>query len=188
MTNPYYMDNIGELRGTIKNPLIASQVVKNLISDGYDSIIIRSYQGGPDYIVFSPEQIHIIDGQQEASQQAAQDNQDRVTYAQAIRGKMEEWLGELGIAVGVLSELDEANGVTGEFDPTVEKKNAEGLIEMVKVAKDQRGDVALTEEFAHFIHAAMKDDVLMQRLTGMLEQYPELINLGFSIGLTVAAL
>ena len=65
MQNKKSMDNMGELRGTVSNPLNPIDVVNNLKGDGYDSIHIKSYQGGPDFIVFEPNQIHILGSEQD---------------------------------------------------------------------------------------------------------------------------
>jgi hypothetical protein len=86
--------------------------------------------------------------------------------AKAIRGKIESWLSELGVAIGVVDELD--GGVAGVFDPKAQRRNAKGFIEMIRVARGEKGDMEVPEEFAHLIHAALKDKPLMQRLTALL--------------------
>lgn len=59
LQNPVMLDNMTGLRGTISNPIDPATQVKAWREAGHDGIIIKSYQGGPDYVVFEPKNIKI---------------------------------------------------------------------------------------------------------------------------------
>jgi hypothetical protein len=99
--------------------------------------------------------------------------------ASAIRSEIEGHLRELGVGVGVLTPLDEASGAAGVMDPTVQRKNAEGLIEVIRVARGEKGDAALGEEFAHVVIGSIKNNVFYERLMAMFHRDPGVIKAVF---------
>ena len=80
----------------------------------------------------------------------------------SLYNKMKTLLNSWGVSIGALNELEERlyNGTT---DFTVNTRTAEGLVELIRLAKGIRGDKALPEEFAHFVVRAMENNALMKR-------------------------
>jgi len=54
-----------------------------------------------------------------------------------------------GISDGFLSEIEERMGINGVMDTLTAKKTVDGLLEVIRLAKDERGEKAVPEEFAH---------------------------------------
>lgn len=69
-----------------------------------------------------------------------------------------------GMSIGSLTELEENLGIDGITDFSGGKKVAEGLVELIRIAKGHRGQEALPEEFAHVIVRALRSSSLMTRL------------------------
>lgn len=69
----------------------------------------------------------------------------------AIRGQLKN----MGVGIGVLEEA-QAKIAPGMFDPKATKRNAENLIEMIKVAQGHRGEKAIPEEYAHLVLASLR--------------------------------
>lgn len=88
-----------------------------------------------------------------------------------LNKKLREILREKGVAIGTLEAVEgmlEANGVT-IFDTA--NVTAEGLVELIYLAKGYRGEMALPEEFAHVALAMLgKDNALVQRLVAVLKE------------------
>lgn len=88
--------------------------------------------------------------------------------AKKINEQIIEALSNMGVSVGALSALEEAQGIKGVFDPNSSIKNGKGLVELIRIAQGHRGSEALPEEFAHLVHASLKETPLMQRLESLL--------------------
>jgi len=87
-----------------------------------------------------------------------------------IREKIYTTLAGWGISVGELNALDKKLGVNGITDTARPARTAEGLVELIRVAKGEKETAALTEEFAHVAYKALKStgSPLCARLENML--------------------
>jgi len=56
---------------------------------------------------------------------------------------------QYGISDGFLSEIEERMGINGVMDTLTAKKTVDGLLETIRVSRDERGQKAIPEEFAH---------------------------------------
>lgn len=74
---------------------------------------------------------------------------ERMAYNKKLNDRILNLLSSKGLSVGELSKLEESLGINGvtEFDQA--KTVTEGLIEIIRIAKGERGEKALPEEFAH---------------------------------------
>src|SRR5574344_100975 len=81
-----------------------------------------------------------------------------------LRNLLKRW----GVAVGALDTLEERlnDGVT-DFSGT--ERSANGLVELIRLAKGNRGEKALPEEFAHFVVRAMENTPAMQRVVKLIK-------------------
>lgn len=70
------------------------------------------------------------------------------------------YLEDLGFAVTTSDKIDTA----GVFSPLNAERNANGLIEAIKIAKGKLGQQALPEEFSHVLVEGLINHPLMQRL------------------------
>ena len=69
------------------------------------------------------------------------------------------------IGVGALDVLEEHELDNGITDFTnLSKKNADGLLMLIRIAKNEKGIQALPEEFSHFVIEACTDQTLVKRL------------------------
>jgi hypothetical protein len=94
----------------------------------------------------------------------------------AIKEVITSQLEELGIGVGALTEYErktgiQGNTVNGVFDPSSSQKTADGLVELIRIAQNNRGLKALPEEFAHLVDASLNgmDNPIYNRLTNLLK-------------------
>lgn len=103
------------------------------------------------------------------------DNKVSENIITSLKKKIEEILSENGISIGVLTELEnkqgiENNKINGVFDPINATKNAEGFVELIRIAKGKDGDTSLPEEFAHVVIASLKNNPLYERLYNSINQ------------------
>ena len=68
--NPKHMKDMSELRGKVGAWKNVGEVVAKLKEEGYDGIVIESYQGAKDIIAFSSDQIRIVKEKAEISRAA----------------------------------------------------------------------------------------------------------------------
>lgn len=92
---------------------------------------------------------------------------EKLEYNEALNDRLREILHSHGVTDGALLDLEERRGIAGVTDFDVARDAATGMIEMIRLAKGERGEAALPEEFAHFALAAMKDNPLVTRLINM---------------------
>ena len=97
-------------------------------------------------------------------------------YLKNIKNIITSQLEQLGVGIGALTEYEskvgiEGNTINGVFDPTATKKTAEGLIELIRIAQDNRGLQALPEEFSHLVDTILKgtNNPIYDRLTNLLK-------------------
>ena len=93
---------------------------------------------------------------------------EQIEYNENLNSKLRRILEKFGIKVGVLNDLEERRGINGVTDFSRAKDAAEGLIELIRLAKGERGEKALPEEFSHFIIEAMGDNPLITRLINLI--------------------
>lgn len=74
----------------------------------------------------------------------------------------------MGVGIGVLEEFQNIHGV---FDPQGAKNAATGLINLIRVAKGEKGDAAISEEFAHLVDAILRqqNSPIYDRLNALLD-------------------
>lgn len=77
-----------------------------------------------------------------------------------LRGILERW----GVSVGTLTDLEQRMGIRGVTDYDQAQRVAEGLVELIRIAKGEAGEIALPEEFAHFVIDASKGNHLVDRI------------------------
>ena len=89
---------------------------------------------------------------------------------------MTEMLKDAGVGVGAITELEESMGIVGVFDPNVVMDAANELTEFIRIARGEKGDLALVEEFSHFVEVMMRDSIPMQRLYNILRNNPAIVD------------
>lgn len=67
-------------------------------------------------------------------------------------------LSEIGVGVGTIAELERRRGVAGVTDFNLAKDATNGVCELIRIAKDEKGAQALPEEFSHFALEAIGDN------------------------------
>ena len=111
-------------------------------------------EDGVVYITPKVEKRNRLNSLQEEQRQSNQELNETLTQI----------LIDNGISVGALTELEERMGINGVTDFSLAKSAAEGLIQLIRIAKGDKGINALPEEFSHFALRAMKDQSLAKRL------------------------
>lgn len=92
-------------------------------------------------------------------------NVEQQEYLRTLNSKLRIILNNLGFDVSRIDTLTN-NGV---FSPEDAEKNAEGLIDIIKLAKGLSGDYTFSEEFSHFFIAGMKNNELVKRLFNLID-------------------
>ena len=83
----------------------------------------------------------------------------------SLHGSIITALEKEGIGIGALDVLEEHELDSGVTDFTdLSKKTADGLLMLIRIAKNEKGIKALPEEFSHFVIEACTDQVLVKRL------------------------
>ena len=91
----------------------------------------------------------------------------KIEFNSKLNRRLEGLLSDWGIGVGALSELEEKQGINGITDFDCAITTANGLKTLIRVAKGQRGQDVLPEEFAHFAIEAVNTP-LKARITNIL--------------------
>ena len=104
----------------------------------------------------------VVKVENRTSKNSKKDLDSAINKESMLHNKMRDLLNSWGVSIGALNSLEQDlyNGVT---DFTVSTRTADGLIELIRLAKGIKGERALPEEFAHFIVRAMEDNSLMKR-------------------------
>lgn len=92
----------------------------------------------------------------------------KMEYNKILNDKLREILASKGVAVGVLTDLEDRMGINGVTDFDLARTSAEGLVELIRLAHGVRGEKALPEEFAHFAIESMGNSPLINRLVNYL--------------------
>lgn len=88
--------------------------------------------------------------------------------AAKLNAKIRTYLSQHGIRVEALDDLETRLGTTGMLTTEVDEQAANGIATIIKIAKGQRGEEALPEEFAHFIVESLQDHPAIERLLKMM--------------------
>ena len=89
----------------------------------------------------------------------------------ALNTKLRELGKQYGISDGFLTEVEEQMGINGVMDTLTAKKTVDGLLETIRVSRDERGQKAIPEEFAHaFIELLGDNHPVVKRLINLLGQ------------------
>lgn len=72
-----------------------------------------------------------------------------------LNDRLTKWLNDNGIGVETLTEAEEGAGIDGVTDFTSTRRTAEGLVNVIRIAKGEKGIEALPEEAAHVAVAAL---------------------------------
>lgn len=94
---------------------------------------------------------------------------DKMAEHTALNDKLRALLEEWGVDVGVLSEAEEAMGIDGVMEYDRAKELAQGIIAVIRIARGEKGETALPEEFSHFLVRAMYDHPLVRRLMSIID-------------------
>lgn len=74
-------------------------------------------------------------------------------------------LSEIGVGVGTITELERRRGIAGVTDFELAKDATNGIVELIRISKDEKGEEALPEEFSHFaLEAVGENNPLVSRL------------------------
>lgn len=96
-------------------------------------------------------------------------NASKMEYNYNLNIRLRDILSSYGISVGALTELEERMGINGVTDFDKARTSAEGLIELIRLSKGERGEKALPEEFSHFILEALDNNPLVNRLFNIID-------------------
>lgn len=139
-----------------------SEYNDNRLSEGKiargNRIAVLYHQGGTSSSVLSPT-IETSSGKKEFEAKKIRARLNLYSY-------LAEYLQTYGIGIGVLDDSlqqyeTNANGV---IDFSEVPKFATGLVNLIKLAKGERGEAALPEEFSHFIISATSGNPIIDRL------------------------
>lgn len=85
-------------------------------------------------------------------------------YNHNLNNKLKQILKDHGVSIGSLNTLEKRLGINGVTDFQQAETAANGMIELIRLAKGDVGEQALPEEFAHWALEAMGDHPLSNRL------------------------
>jgi len=80
-----------------------------------------------------------------------------------LNTKLVRLLDGLGITIGTLSDIETQNGRVGVTDFSIARQIASDTIEMIKIANNMEGSIALSEEFSHLVIGALRNTSLVNR-------------------------
>lgn len=86
-----------------------------------------------------------------------------------LNNQLVKLLNSWGADVAALTELEEASNVNGVMDLSAGINAATGLKEVIRIAKGEKGQTALAEEWGHFVVDAVKDSPLRDRMLNSLK-------------------
>lgn len=86
-----------------------------------------------------------------------------------LNNQLVKLLNSWGADVAALTELEEASNVNGVMDLSAGINAATGLKEVIRIAKGEKGQAALAEEWGHFVVDAIKDSPLRDRMLNSLK-------------------
>lgn len=90
-----------------------------------------------------------------------------IVMKDALNDKIVKLLNRLGFDVGTVGSSDAYAGI---FNPLEATRNADGLLEVIKLAKGEKGRLSLPEEFAHLVIRGLKDRTLVDRAIALISR------------------
>lgn len=90
-------------------------------------------------------------------------------YNAELNNQLVKLLNSWGFEVGALTEVEERAGINGIMDLGAADRAAEGLKEVIRIAKGEKGQTALAEEWGHFVVEAVVDTPLKDRILNTLQ-------------------
>lgn len=96
-------------------------------------------------------------------------DKNRLAINVGINTRLEELLNSWGVEIGALTSLEEELGMKGVTDFDVATIAANGIKQVIRLAKGNKGQEVLPEEFAHFAIAAIGNIPLKTRLVNTLK-------------------
>lgn len=114
---------------------------------------ISDIKGEPSYT------ISVVKRTKELEQQV-----QKSSYNNELNNQLRDILRSIGIDVGVLTEAEERMLLNGIADFDTAERAANGFITLIRLAKGQRGEQALPEEFSHVALRVLANNPLVQRL------------------------
>lgn len=85
-----------------------------------------------------------------------------------LNNQLVKLLNSWGADIAALTELEEASNINGVMDLSAGINAATGLKEVIRIAKGEKGQAALAEEWGHFVVDAVKDSPLRDRMLSSL--------------------
>ena len=92
----------------------------------------------------------------------------RQKFNAELNNQLVKLLNSWGADIAALTELEEASNINGVMDLNAGINAATGLKEVIRLAKGEKGQVALPEEWGHFVVDAVKDSPLRDRMLNSL--------------------
>lgn len=86
-----------------------------------------------------------------------------------LNNQLVKLLNSWGADVAALTELEEASNINGIMDLSAGINAATGLKEVIRIAKGEKGQAVLAEEWGHFVVDAVKDSPLRDRMLNSLK-------------------
>lgn len=86
-----------------------------------------------------------------------------------LNSQLVKLLNNWGADVSALTELEEASNINGVMDLSAGINAATGLKEVIRIAKGERGQEILAEEWGHFVVDAVKNSPLRDRMLNSLK-------------------
>lgn len=96
------------------------------------------------------------------------DEANKIAINLGINKRLEKLLLSWGVGIGALTNLEERLGMNGVTDFNVALNSAKGIKQVIRIAKGDKGQQALPEEFAHFATEAMGSTPLRDRVLSRL--------------------
>lgn len=93
---------------------------------------------------------------------------NKIAFNNKLNKLLEEMLNSWGVDIGYLSDIEERLGINGITDLSLAKDTAEGFKTLIRIAKGEKGEKALPEEFAHTAVAMMGEHPLKNRVLNTL--------------------
>lgn len=93
----------------------------------------------------------------------------RSSYNNELNNQLRDILRSIGIDVGVLTEAEERMLLNGIADFDTAERAANGFITLIRLAKGQKGERALPEEFSHVALRVLANNPLVQRLYNIIK-------------------
>lgn len=87
-----------------------------------------------------------------------------------LNQKLREIMHDSGVTDEALTDIEERLGINGVTDFEKANVTANGLIAIIRLAKGERGEKALPEEFAHLMIKALGDNPLAKRLRDVIDK------------------